>query len=88
MASIIKQNMPQGTFNMDETVQFYNVQMKTMLDIKGKSCHGGKEYKDSVTALLCCNSGGSGNLQPLVVGKSEKPHCKCMKQYLCAYISI
>jgi hypothetical protein len=59
MAPIIKQYVPQDIFNMDKTALFYNVQLKRMLDIKGKRCHGGKAYKDRVTMLLCCTPDGS-----------------------------
>jgi hypothetical protein len=36
--------------------------------------------------LLCCNADGSEKLQPLVVGKFEKPRCmKDVKHYPCDY---
>jgi hypothetical protein len=83
---IIEQYGPQDIFNMDETALFYYVQLKRMLYIKGKRCHGGKAYKDTVTVLLCCNADGSEKLWPLVVSKFEKPRCmKGMKHYPCDY---
>jgi hypothetical protein len=43
-----------------------------MLAIKGERCRGGKRCKDRMTLLLCCNTNGSEELKPLVVGKFEK----------------
>jgi hypothetical protein len=37
--------------------------------------HGGKKYKDGPTVLLCCSVERSEQLQPLLVGKLEKPWC-------------
>jgi hypothetical protein len=52
VAPIIEQYVPQDILNMDETPLFYNAQPKRTLDIKGESHHGGKAYKDRVTATV------------------------------------
>ena len=36
---------------------------------------GFKQYKNHLTALLCCNSTGSHKLQPLIIRKFENPRC-------------
>ncbi|CAG8803992.1 16140_t:CDS:2 [Gigaspora margarita] len=35
----------------------------------------GKKIKDRITVLLCTNTTGTDKLEPLVIGKSPKPHC-------------
>lgn len=39
--------MPRGTFNLDETTVFYNVQPKRTVALKGENCQGGNRYKVS-----------------------------------------
>jgi hypothetical protein len=62
-------------FNVNKTTRFYNAKSKITPALKGEKCQGGKWYKDCVTVLLCCNADDSKKLHPLIVGRSEKPHC-------------
>ena len=62
-------------FNVDELGLFYKlIPSKTHLK-KGATCRRGKDSKIRVTLLLGANMSGTEKLSPLMIGKSEKPHC-------------
>ena len=48
---------------------------ETTFDIKDNKFSGGKQQKDRLTILFCCNSDGSEKLEPVVVGKFKNPRC-------------
>ncbi len=66
---------PDCLYNCDETGLFWKMLPEATLDVKGKKCSGGKQQKDRLTILFCCNSDGSDKIEPLVVGKYAKPRC-------------
>lgn len=66
---------PHEIYNADETGLFFKCLPDRTLALKGEACHGGKNSKDRITVLLCSNSDGSDKLQPLVIGKSQRPRC-------------
>ena len=43
------------------------------MEFKEELCRGGKNSKERLTVLLCCNADGSEKLTPIVIGKSKKP---------------
>lgn len=54
---------------------FFQMLPNTTLALKGDWCHGGKQSKLRITALLCVNKDASDKRVPLVIGKSKKPQC-------------
>ena len=77
-------------YNCDETALFYKMMpTKTLAqktDINRTAGH--KEFKERLTALLCCNKTGKHKVRPLVIGKSAKPRCfkhVNMKKLSCDY---
>ena len=42
---------------------------------KGQSCHGGKQSKERIIALVCANMDGSEKLPLMITGKFERPRC-------------
>ena len=61
-------------FNMDETGYFYRTFPDKTLEVKAKSCKGGKLSKDRITLALTCSMKGE-KLPALVIGKSKNPRC-------------
>ena len=45
------------------------------LEFKSVSCHGGKQSKERLTAMVCANMSGTEKLPLLVIGKSTNPKC-------------
>jgi len=62
-------------FNTDETGIFYRMLPDKTMCFKGNSCHGGKQSKERVTAMVCANMDRSEKLPLLVIGKLERPRC-------------
>jgi hypothetical protein len=67
--------MTSVTYNGDETNLFFNLQPSKAFTFLGDFCHGGIKSKQWVTVLLTCNSDGSDELPPLVIGKYKIPRC-------------
>lgn len=66
---------PRAVFNADETGIFYRMLPDKTMCFKGDSCHGGKQSKEQITAMVCSNMDGSEKLPLLVIGKYERPRC-------------
>lgn len=62
-------------YNVDETGLFYQLMPSKTYSVKGEACHGGKMSKQRITVLLCSNADGSDKLEPIVIGKFQKPRC-------------
>ena len=45
------------------------------LKFKDKDCHGGKQSKERITAMVCGNMSGTDKRPLLVISKSSKPRC-------------
>uniref|UniRef100_A0A1E1X318 Putative tigger transposable element n=1 Tax=Amblyomma aureolatum TaxID=187763 RepID=A0A1E1X318_9ACAR len=74
-AILIEGYAPRDIYNADETGLFFRVQPSKSLSLKGEACHGGKNSKERLTVLLCCNMDGSDKLKPWVIGKYRNPRC-------------
>jgi hypothetical protein len=58
------------------------------MSLKGDPCNGGKNSKERITVLLACNADGTDKLPPLVIWKSENPHCfKNVRQLPTKYVA-
>ena len=64
---------PRDVFNADETGIFYRLLPDKTYCFKGDSCHGGKQSKERITAMVCANMDGSEKLPLMVIGKFEWP---------------
>ena len=62
-------------FNADETDIFYLLLSDKTRCFKGQSCHGGKQSKERITAMVCANMHGSEKLPLMIIGKFERPRC-------------
>ena len=70
---ILKDYSPDNVYNADETgIFFWSLPDKT-LEFKNKDCHGGKQSKERITAMVCANMSGTDKHPLLVLGKSWKP---------------
>ena len=61
-------------YNTDETGLLFRVLPNKTLSFKGEKCRGGKNSKERLTVLLCCNAEGDFT-KTLVIGRSKKPRC-------------
>jgi len=59
---------------MDESGFFYRALPSKSLVEHTDDCKGGKLAKERLTVMFCCSMTGE-KLQPLVVGKAERPRC-------------
>ena len=75
LATILKDYLPSDIFNADETGIFYKLMPDKTLEFKSVSCHGGKQSKERLTAMVCANMSGTEKLPLLVIGKSANPRC-------------
>ena len=75
LAPILSSYHPRDVFNADETGVFYRLLPDKTLCFKGDSCHGGKQSKERITAMVCANMDGSEKLPLMVIGKFERPRC-------------
>jgi transposase-like protein len=75
LQSILLEFDDDDIFNADETGIFYRMLPNKTLEFKGVQCHGGKQSKERLTALVTANMSGSQKLPLLVIGKSAKPRC-------------
>lgn len=62
-------------WNMDETGCFWKALPNKRLAQKGKSCKGGEKSKQQITVAFFVNGVGEKEYKPIVIWKSEKPHC-------------
>ena len=86
LPKLLQEYAPRDIFNADETGLFYRCLPTKTLALKGERCSGGKQSKERITVLLCCNMDGSEKLPALVIGKSAKPKCfKNIKTYPVEY---
>ena len=61
-------------YNTDETGLLFRTLINKTLSFKGEQCRGGKNSKERLTVLLCCNADGDF-MKTLVIGKSKKSRC-------------
>lgn len=59
MPKILTRYQPSEVYNADETGFFYQMLPNRTLALKGDRCHGGKQSKLHITALLCVNMDAS-----------------------------
>ncbi|XP_031280361.1 CENP-B homolog protein 2-like [Pistacia vera] len=60
-------------YNMDETDLFYQMQADNSLATK--QLEGGKQNKERITIVICCNGDDSDKLSLWVIGKFLNPRC-------------
>lgn len=72
---LLEKYSAEDIFNADETALFFKMLPHKTLALKGEPCHGGKQSKLRITALLCANMTGSEKLPIFVIGKSASPRC-------------
>lgn len=75
LTTILKDYHPNDIFNADETGIFYHLQPDKTFEFKAKNCHGEKQSKEHLTALVTANMSGTEKLPLLVIGKSAQPCC-------------
>ena len=75
LSVILKEYKPDDIYNADETGLFYRLLPDRTLEFKNVDCHGGKQSKERITALVCANMSGTDKLPMFVLGKSSKPRC-------------
>ena len=75
LANILKDFTPNQIYNADETGLFFRLMPDKTLEFKDVKCHGGKQSKERLTALVCSNMSGNDKLPILVIGKSLNPRC-------------
>jgi len=76
----------EDVFNMDETGLFYRLTTDKTLSFKGEKCSGGKLSKERLSVALCANMSGTEKMEPIVIGKYEKPRCfKNVTNLPCVY---
>lgn len=66
---------PDDVFNADESGLFYKMRPGKTMSFKSDACHGGKQSKERVSVLFCCNMSGTEKERLLVIGKSKRPRC-------------
>ena len=62
-------------WNMDETGCFWRALPDKGLGQKGKTCKGGKKYKQKVTVAFFVNASGGKEGKSIVFWTSENPRC-------------
>ena len=75
LSILLKEYMPEDVYNADETAIFYRLLPDKTLEFKNVNCHGGKQSKERITALVCANMNGTDKLPLYILGKSAKPRC-------------
>ena len=75
LSVILKEYKPEDIYNADETGLFYRLLPDRTLEFKNVDCHGGKQSKERITALVCANMSGTDKLPMFVLGKSAQPRC-------------
>jgi transposase len=75
LSNILKDYSPDQIYNADETGLFFRLLPDKTFEFKDVKCHGGKQSKDRLTALVCANMSGTDKLPMFVIGKSKNPRC-------------
>lgn len=75
LGNILKDYSPDQIYNADETGLFFRLMSDKTFEFKDKKCHGGKQSKDRLTALVCSNMSGNDKLPLLIIGKSLNSLC-------------
>ena len=75
LSMILKEYDPKNVYNADETGVFFRCLPDKTLEFKDKDCHGGKQNKERITAMVCANMSGTDKRPLLVLGRSAKPRC-------------
>ena len=75
LSIILKEYSPDNVYNADETGIFFQCLPDKTLEFKNKDCHGGKQSKERITAMVCTNMSGTDKRPLLVIVKSSKPRC-------------
>lgn len=68
----VRNYFPENIFNADETALFYNQLPTRTLVVGNNPVKEQKTSKERITIIFCCSATGE-KLQPLVVGKYERP---------------
>ena len=72
---ILKKYDPKNVYNTDETGVFFRCLPDKTLEFKDLDCHGGKQKKERITAMVCANMSGTDKRPLLVQGRSARPRC-------------
>ena len=64
---------------------FFRLLPDKTFEFKDVKCHGGKQSKDRLTALVCANMSGTDKLPMFIIGKSQNP--RCFKNVICLNMS-
>ena len=72
---ILKEYDPKNVYNADETGVFFRCLPDKTLEFKDKDCHGGKQNKERITAMVCANMSSTDKRPLLVLGWSAKRRC-------------
>ena len=75
LSVILKEYRPDDIYNADETGLFYRLMPDRTLEFKKVDCHGGKQSKERITALVCANMSGTDKVPLFVLGKAADPRC-------------
>jgi len=75
LSNILKEYSPDQIYNADETCLFFRLLSDKTFEFKDVKCHGGKQSKDRLTALVCANMSGTDKLPMFVIGKLQNPRC-------------
>ena len=75
LSMLLKEYKPEDIYNADETAIFYRLLPDKTLDFKNVDCHGGKQSKERITALVCANMTSTDKLPLYILGKSANPRC-------------
>ncbi|KAH9372295.1 hypothetical protein HPB48_006985 [Haemaphysalis longicornis] len=73
MPKILTRYQPSEIYNADETGLFYQMLLNRTLALKGDRCHGGKQSKLHITALLCVNMDASDKRVRVKEGRGLLP---------------
>ena len=77
---------PEDIFNTDKTGLFYKCMAQRTYCFNGKKCYNGEQSKECIIVLFTCNSTGTENLVPVVIGKAANP--RAFKNVNIANLSI
>ena len=75
LSVLLKEYQPDDIYNADETGLFFRLMPDRTLEFKNVDCHGGKQSKERITALVCANMSGTDKVPLFVLGKAAKPRC-------------
>jgi hypothetical protein len=64
---------PENIYNLDETGLFF--QLAPTKTIAQRQVEGSKKVKTRLSIAFCSNATGTDKLEPIIIGKAEKPRC-------------